>query len=167
MDWELVIPMLLVGILAIGAVVALAAREVPAVRPWAVGAALAVVAMPVAIVLHSVLSALVGGEEAITFIIALVVAPAGITIGTLGAAFALRSDARFATVGASLALAGAGLLLFSAYTIFALVVTTLEGGNPPYQAPVESIMVPLAIAATVGGAILAVVTLAIRPRGFA
>lgn len=164
MDWELFVPAMLAAILAIGAVAALAARDVPALRPWAVCAALAIAAMPVAIVLHNVLSALTGGEEAVTFIVALVVAPVGITVGTLGAAFTLRSDPRFATVGSWLALAGAGLLLFAAYSVFALFITTLEGGSPPYQASIEAVILSLTLAATLGGAILAAITFAIRPR---
>jgi hypothetical protein len=71
-------------------------------------AALAIAPFAVSIVLHNVLSAVFGGEEPVSFIIALLVAPGLIAAGTLGVAVTLSRDARFARVGTSLIVAGVG-----------------------------------------------------------
>jgi hypothetical protein len=100
---------------------------------------------------HSVASALIGGEEAVSFILALLVAPAGFAIGTLGAGVVTLRTHR--TLGARIMLAGLGLAIFAGYSLFALVVTTIEGGNPPYQAMIEQFALLAAALAMAAGAI--------------
>jgi len=156
--WPLFIAVVLIAIVVVGVVIATAVNQVPAARPWATVAALAIAAFPVSIVLHNVLSAVFGGEEAVSFIIALLIAPGLIAAGTLGVAVTLRRDARFAQVGTSLAVSGAGLVLFAVYAVFALVVTSVSGGNPPYQAFIEATALVLSAATIAIGTVLAVVT---------
>lgn len=164
MSWQLFIPIVLFVIVVVGIVAVTAVREVPATRPWATVAVLAIASFPLAIVLHNVLSAFIGGEEAVSFVIALLVAPGFIAAGTLGVALTLSRDARFAPVGRSMLLAAAGFALFALYAVFALVVTTLAGGNPPFQTVVEQVALGLSAAAMTVGAILAAVTRLQLPR---
>ena len=165
MPWPVFIPVVLLAIVVVGIVIATAVKQVPASRPWATVAALAIAAFPVSIVLHNVLSAVFGGEEAVSFIVALLVAPGLIAVGTLGVAVTLRRDARFARVGTSLLVAGAGFALFAVYTVLALGVTALMRGNPPYQAFVEAIALAVSAAAIVIGSLLAVMTRYQVPAG--
>ena len=156
MSWPNFVPLVLLAVVVVGIVMATAVAQVPATRPWARVAALAMAAFPVSIVLHNVLSALFGGEEAVSFIVALLVAPGLIAAGTLGVAVTLSRDARFARVGRSLLLAGAGFVLFALYALFAVVVTAVTGGNPPYQASVEAIALSVSAATMAIGTVLAV-----------
>ena len=158
MTWPVFIPLVLLAIVVLGIVIASAVNQVPATRPWATTAALAIAAFPVSIVLHNVLSAVFGGEEEVTFIFALLVAPGLIAAGTLGAAITLGRDARFARVGKSLLVVGAGLVLFAVYALFALAVTAITGGNPPYQALMEAIALAVSAGTVVIGTLLAVIT---------
>lgn len=137
----------------VGVVLALAARRYPSTRRWVVVSAIGIVALPAGIVLHNVLSALIAGEEAVSFIAALVVAPAFFVVGTLGAGLAAARTGRGWETGTSLVIAGAGMGIFVAYEIFALVVTTIEGENPPYQATIEAFVLPISLLALVGGAV--------------
>ena len=158
MLWPVFIPVVLVAIVVVGIVIATAVGQVRASRPWAVVAVLAIAAFPLSIVLHNVLSAVFGGEEEVSFIIALLIAPGLIAAGILGVAISLSRDARFARVGMSLFVAGAGFVLFAVYAVFALVVTAITGGNPPYQAFIEGIALAVSAATMVIGTALAVVT---------
>lgn len=158
MLWPVFIPVVLLAIVVVGIVIATAVNRVPASRPWAAVAALAIAAFPVSIALHNVLSALFGGEEEVSFIVALLIAPGLIAAGTLGVAVTLRRDARFARVGMSLLVAGAGFVLFAVYAFFALAVTAIAGGNPPYQAFVEGFALAASAAMMVIGSVLAVMT---------
>jgi hypothetical protein len=157
-SWQLFIPIVLFAIVVVGIVALTAVREVPATRPWATVAVLAIASFPLAIVLHNVLSAFIDGEEAVSFVIALLVAPGFIAAGTLGVALTLSRDARFALVGRSMLLAGAGFAVFALYAVFALVVTAIAGGNPPFQSVIEQVALGLSAAAMALGAILAAVT---------
>ncbi len=150
---------LFVGILLapvlLGIVLIVIARRYPETRRWALITGVSVAAIPVAIVLHNVLSAIVGGEEGVSFVVALVVAPAGFAVGALGVGLRLARSGRAWEVGVSIAIAGAGMALFVAYMVFAFVVTTIERGNPPYQASIESIVLPVVLIAVVGGSLSA------------
>ncbi len=156
--WALVIPALVLAAIVLAIVLVLAAREVPAVRPWLVVGALGAAAMPVAILLHNVLSALIQGEEAVSFVVALAVAPAVVAVGFVGAARALLREWR--DLGVAVALAAGGLALFAAYMVLILVVTTLAGGNPEWQGATDAIATFAATAAAVVGTLLAVLALA-------
>lgn len=158
MSWELFIPVVLFAIVVVGIVIATTVREVPATRPWSMVAVLAIAVFPLAIVLHNVFSAFIGGEEAVSFVIALLVAPGFIAAGTLGVTLTLSRDARFARVGRSMLLAGGGFVLFAVYALFALVVTAIAGGNPPLQAVIEPVVLGVSAAAMTLGAVLAAVT---------
>jgi hypothetical protein len=157
-SWPVFIPVVLLAIVVVGIVIATAVKEVPATRPWATVAALAIAAFPVSIVLHNVLSAVFGGEEAVSFIIALLVAPGLIAAGTLGVAVTLSRDTRFAGVGMSLLVVGAGFVVFAVYALFALAVTAITGGNPPYQVFVEATALAVSAATMMIGTVLAVTT---------
>jgi hypothetical protein len=149
--WGVFIIVAIVSMLAVAVELYPVARRDRAARPWAILAAASALAVPAAIVVHNVASALIGGEEAVSFILALLVAPAGFAIGTLGAGVvSLRSDR---TLGGRILLAGLGLAIFAGYMLFALVVTTIEGGNPPYQAVLEPFALLAAALAMAAGAI--------------
>lgn len=165
LPYQLIIPGVAVAMLVVASVVAIAARTTRALRPWVAFAALGVVAMPAAIVLHNVFSALIGGEEGVSFIVALFVAPVCIAVGVIGSAAVLRRERPELFVGVATAAAGIGL--FAAYMLFALVVTTIEGRNPDYQAPIELVVLPLATLAAVLGALLSVIELTREGRSAA
>ena len=120
MSWEIFIPTALVAMVGVGVTLVLAARRSPYVRPWALLAAIALAAMPVAIVMHNLVSAIFGVEEAVFFIAALVIAPVGFALGTLGSGITLVQKGSRA-IGASLVLGGAGMALFGLYSLVALV----------------------------------------------
>jgi hypothetical protein len=149
--WGVFIIVAVISMLGVAVELYPVARRDRAAGPWAILAAASAVAVPAAIVVHNVASALIGGEEAVSFTLALLVAPAGFAIGTLGAGVVtLRSDR---TLGARIMLAGLGLAIFAGYMLFALVVTTIEGRNPPYQAIVEPFALLAAALAMAAGAI--------------
>jgi predicted permease len=132
MPWSLFIPIVLLAALAIGVEIAFAMRDHPTIRSVGPIAIFGVVVFPVAIVVHNALSAFTGGEEGVSFILALVVAPAAITLGTIGVAVRLR-DAHATPLFIGFAAAGAGMGLFAAYLVFALgasVVTGMPAGEP-------------------------------------
>ncbi len=155
MVWNLFMPVMLFATVALGVEIFLAVRRHPDARRWGVVAVVGVAAFPVAIVLHNVLSALIGGEEAVSFVVALLVAPLLICVGTLGAGAVVRRAGPDRALGNGLLVAGGGLAVLSAYMLFALVVTTIEGTNPPYQAPVEAVAMPVALVAIAVGVLWA------------
>ncbi len=161
LPYQLIIPAVALSMLVVAAALAIATRSTPHLRPWTIVAAVGVVAMPAAVVLHNVFSAIAGGEEGISFVVALMVAPLCIAIGVIGAARVLLRERH--DLGVAVSVAGAGIGIFAAYMVFALVVTTIEGTNPSYQAPVEFVALPLATVATVAGAVMSV--LAVRRPG--
>lgn len=90
-----------------------------------------------------------------SFIIALVVAPGAFAVAVVGAGVTLARSPGAWSVGVSLLVAGAGMAVFGLYTIGALVVTTLLGGNAPWQGSVEMVLLPLSLLALVGGSLSA------------
>lgn len=159
--WAVFTIVAVISMLAVAIELYPVARREPKARPWAILAAASAFAVPAAIVLHNVVSALIGGEEAISFMLAILVGPIGFAIGTLGAGLVtLRSNR---TLGARIMLAGAGLGILAAYSLFALVITTIERGNPPYQAIIEPIALLAAAVAMAAGAIGAALSLLGQP----
>lgn len=158
LPYQLIIPAVALSMLVVAAVVAIAARTTPHLRPWTIVAVLGVVAMPAAIVLHNILSAFINGEEAVSFIVALTVAPLCIAVGIIGSARVLLRERH--DLGIAVSVAAAGIGVFAAYMLFALVVTTIEGGNPAYQGPIELVALPIGTLASVLGAAMSVFALA-------
>lgn len=159
MDWGLFIPIILVSTIALGLEVVFAMRDHPAARGAGVIAAFGIAAFPVAIVVHNVLSAFIGGEEVASFILAVLVAPTAIAVGTLGVAVALLRDPRARPLARGLLASGLGLTLVAGYMLFALVVTSLAGTNPSYQPAVEAAVMLASGLAIVGGVLYAGVTM--------
>ncbi|HKY49879.1 MAG TPA: hypothetical protein VJP45_01350 [Candidatus Limnocylindria bacterium] len=124
-----------------------------ATRKWVTTAVVGIAAFPAAIVVHNVLSAIVGGEEVVSFVIALLVAPGVMAVGTLGAARALTRHARFAPVGRSLVVAGSGLAVFALYALLVPVIRL--GADSDIPAALDAIVLPLSGAALAIGAALA------------
>lgn len=153
MGWGLFIGTALVAMVAVAAVLIGLARQFRSTRPWVVLAAISVAAMPVGIVLHNLVSALAGGEEAMFFVIALVGAPVGFAVGTLGSGVTLLRKEGSRRLGASLLVAGAGMASFALYGLVAAVATTLAGGNLAWQPAVEAVVLPVSSLGLVGGAL--------------
>lgn len=154
--WPLFVPLMLAAMLVIGAVLMLVARTSSVGRRWIVLAVASIIALPSAIVFHNVASALIGGEEGVSFVLALIVAPAGVAAGTFGAGVAIARLERWRGLGRALVLAASGIGLLFAYAAFALVVTTIERGNPAYQGQIEAFVLPVSATAMTVGAIWAV-----------
>lgn len=152
--YQLVIPAIVLSALVIGAVLAFAARSSRRVRRWLALSALGIAAMPLAIVLHNVLSAFIEGDEAISFIVALAVAPLLIAIGLVGVARVLLRERR--DLGIAVALGAAGIGTFALYMLFLLIVTTAAGGNPTWQGVSDAIVMTAATLAAAGGALSSV-----------
>jgi len=163
MYWPLVILGLMVSAIILALVLATAAQRIPAARRWAILATASAVAIPLAVVLHNVLSAITGGEEAVSFILALVIAPIGFMIALLGGGLAIAGDPGEHDLATSLLIAAMGMAIFGAYGLFALVVTAMYGGTPPYQEAVEDVVVPVSVIALAAGALFAVAA-GRRPR---
>lgn len=107
-----------------------------------------VVAFPVAVVLHNVVSALLGMDEAASFILGAVLAPAATTFGTLGIALVLRRTMPLAAAGFTLF--GIGMALFPVYVVAVLLLTALSPGAVPRD-QLEAVMLPASLAAIVAG----------------
>jgi hypothetical protein len=153
----LIIPAIVLSMLVVGVAVAIAAREIPRVRRWAVVTAIGVAAMPLAIVLHNVLSAFIAGDEAISFVLALNVAPLLILVGIIGAARVLLVERR--ELGIGVALAATGIAVFAVYMLFVLIVTTVLGRNPEWQQVTDAVAMIVAAAASVTGALLSLLAI--------
>lgn len=163
--WHVFIPVALVSTLVIGIVIASAVRDVTAARRWVTIAVVGIAAFPVAIVVHNVLSAIMGREEAVSFVIALLVAPGFMAVGTLGAALALARDPRLAQVGRPILLGGAGVALFALYALLGPAITVISGEDKALQAVVEAVVLPLSAGAlAVGAALGALARLRVRSR---
>jgi hypothetical protein len=124
MPWSLFIPVVLLAALAIGIEIVVAMSDHPAIRPVGLIAIFGVVVFPVAIVVHNAVSAFIGGEEAVSFILGLVVAPAAITLGTIGVAVRLWDEGATALF-LGFAAAGAGMAMFAAYLLVGFVASAL------------------------------------------
>jgi hypothetical protein len=146
--WPVFFVVAIVSGLAMATLLWLLARSEPGVRRWAIVVTASAAAIPVAIVVHNVLSAFIGGEEAISFVLALLVAPAFLMVGAIGGGLAMM---RQPALGAPILLYAAGMALFALYSLFALIITTVAGGNPSYQGAVEAVVVPSAALAMLAG----------------
>ena len=150
--------------LVIAFVVALLRDDVPGARRWTLVLIGSVIFGPLA----TLIAASVGIPDGFDLLVALVVTPVGFTAGALGAGIVMVRDGTHRDLGVALLIAGASVALLAIYAGFAIVVTSLQGGEPPYQATVELIVeLGVATGVTIGaaGAILAYVQRGARYPG--
>jgi hypothetical protein len=120
-----------------------------------------VVVAPLAAVLHNALSVLGGGEDAVWFVAALVVAPLLVVAGTFAVAHSLRSADHQLAVG--FAVAALGMALFPLYAAVVIVAGPLLDAPNTYQGALEAILLPMCLAVTAMGIAYTGLVL-IRPR---
>ncbi|HEY6957536.1 MAG TPA: hypothetical protein VI814_01795 [Candidatus Limnocylindria bacterium] len=159
MIWWLFVPVMVLATMLVGIVATLAARVHPIIRFAATVSALSAVAMPVAIVLHNITSAWIGADDAVTFIVALLVAPAAFALGTFVLARDLEKDERRSAMARGFTIAASGVSLMVAYVVFDLVIA-MFGDVPEYVAVVEAIVLPVAALVTAVGAAMSAIALA-------
>lgn len=150
--------------LIIATVVALLRDEVPDARRWTLLLIGSVTLGPLA----TVLAGTVGIPDGIDILIALLLTPVGFTAGALGAGIVMVRGGSHRDLGVALLIAGASVALLAIYAGFTIVVTSLEGGDAPYQAAIELIVeLGVATGVTIGaaGAILAYVQRGVRYPG--
>ena len=148
---RMVMPIVILGVLALFIEMVVARRRHPAVRGRVTLALLALAALPVAIVLHNVISAFTGGDEAVSFFVALLT-PLLVAITTVAVAVRLHREPGASALG--FGVAGAGLGLLAAFILLSLVLSELGGGGPPRQRwldPLAAVVVPLGTLAVVAG----------------
>jgi hypothetical protein len=150
--------------LVIAIVVALLRDDVPDARRWTLVLIGSVILGP----LGTLIAATVGIPDGIDLLVALVVTPVGFTAGALGAGIVMVRGGRHRDLGVALLIAGASVALLAIYAGFAIVVTSLEGGDLRYQPTIELIVeLGVATGVTIGavGAILAYVQRGTRYPG--
>ena len=159
MTWWLFVPVMVLATMLVGIVAALTAQAHPAVRFAATVSALSAVAMPVAIVLHDVASAWLGTDDAVTFIVALLVAPAAFALGTFVLARDLDAEQRHSAIARAFTIAASGVSLMVANVVFDLVAG-MFGELPEYAAAVEDVVLPVAALVTAIGATMSAIAVA-------
>ena len=157
MRWEVYIVGVMFASLVIGAEAAYATRDGRAGRTSALVTIFGIAAFPVAVVLHNLASALLVAEETVSFIVGVLIAPAAITLGTLGLGLALRRARPLAAVG--FICFGAGLAALPVYAAVLFIDAAL-GATPGAQDVVQSVVLPLSLAVATAGAIVAAFALA-------
>jgi hypothetical protein len=151
MRWEIYIVAVMLASLVIAVEAVYAMANYHRARTFGLITVIGVVAFPVAVVVHNVLSAMLGTDEAVSFILGALIAPAAVTIGALGVAFALRGVQAVASAG--FAIFGAGLAIFPLYVLAILVLTTV-GGEVPSQEAFAATMLPVSLAVITAGVIV-------------
>lgn len=151
MRWDVYIVATMLASLVVGANAIYLMAYQPRVRTFGLLTVLGIVAFPVAVVLHNVVSGLVNADETLTFLIGAVIAPGAITIGALGIAFTLGSAD--AVVSAGFAVAGLGLAIFPLYVVAALVYGVATGGFAP-QEVYQYTLLPASLVMVTAGAML-------------
>jgi hypothetical protein len=162
--WTAFVLLLLVEAVAVAVVVLLAMRRHAVSRVAGTIVVLGVVAAPIAALLHNVLSALVGGEEIVTLLLALVGAPVGIVAGTIAVALSLRAMDHDLAVG--LGIAGAGLALFPLYTLIAIAADAVIGAVP-FHGALETLFLSMCLVVTALGVAYSGIVLVARRRALA
>lgn len=157
MSWQVYVLGLMLASLVIGAEAAYATREGTRGRRSALVTMFGIAALPVAIVLHNLTSAVIDGEETVSFIVGVVVAPAAITLGTSGLALALRRDRL--VLAAGFAIFATGLAVFPLFFI-ALLVSAAAGSPIETTGAVEALLLPVSLIAVTAGLIVAAFALA-------
>lgn len=142
--------------LIIAAVVTLLRGDVPAARRWTALLIGSIVVGPVA----TLLSGPLGLPEGVDVLVAVIVTPLGFTAGALGAGLVMVRSGLHRDLGVALLISGGSVAILAIYAAFAVVVTSILGDNPPYQATIELIVelgVATGVALGAAGAILAYV----------
>ena len=158
MRWEIYIVIVMLASLVVAGEVVFAMANHHRTRTFGIITVFGVVAFPVAVVIHNVLSAMLGTDEAVSFIVGAVIAPAAITIGTLGVAFALRGAQAVASAG--FAIFGAGLAIFPLYLISILVLSAVDA-QVVSQETFAATMLPVSLAVMTAGVIVSSFGLAV------
>lgn len=155
----LFLPVMVLATMLAGIVAALAARAHPRTRVTAAVVACSSFAIPVFLLLHEVLSGVKGDEEPVTFVIALLVAPAAFAVAASFEARDLSDEHRDRLLAGGFLLSGAGV----ATMVLELTVTFTVGAmgqGLPTLADVEAVVGPLIGLATAAGAAMAAFALA-------
>jgi hypothetical protein len=101
-------------------VASLMLRGNAAARPWIAVAVVGAAAAPVAAVLHNVVSAVLGVEEALFFVVALAIAPATFAVGALGTALSLWRAGQEPVLRSALLVAGLSTITLAVAALLAL-----------------------------------------------
>lgn len=140
--------------LIVAVVVTLVRGDVPAARRWTLLLVASVVMGPAA----TLFSGAFGLPEGLDALIAVVVTPVGFTAGALGAGLVMVRSGDHRDLGVALLISGGSVGLLAMYAAFAVLVTSMVGGDSPLQAVVELIVelgVATGVALGAAGAILA------------
>lgn len=155
MSSALFLPVMVLATMLAGIVAALAARAHPRTRPAALLVAASSFAIPVFLVLHEALSGWVGDHEPVSFIIALLVAPAAFALGSSIEARDLSDEHRDRLLAAGFLLAGAGAAAMVLDLAVAVTIGAM-GSGLPLLADFEALIgPPIALATSAGAAIAA------------
>ena len=162
MRWEIYVVSVMIASLVVGAEAAYATRDGRAGRRFAVVTMFGIAAFPLAVVLHNLASVTVDREETVSFIVGVLLAPAAITLGTIGLAFAMHRARPLAAAG--FAVFAAGLGVFPLFV--ALLLASAAAGSPvDAGGTVESVLLPLSLAIATAGAIVTAFALAADDGG--
>lgn len=159
MIWLVFIPVMVLATVLVGIVATLAARAHPTVRLAATVTALSAVGMPVAFVLHNMVSAWIGTDDPLTFIVALLVAPMGFALGAFLLARDLEREQPRSLMARGFTIAASGVSLMVAYVMFGFVVALFEL-RPDQQDAVERVILPFAALVTSVGGVMSAIALA-------
>jgi hypothetical protein len=118
------------GTLVVVLVATVMLRGNTAARPWITVAVLGAAAAPVAAVLHNVVSALLGVEEALFFVVALAIAPATFAVGALGTAFRLWRAGQERMLRSALLLSGLSTIVLAVAAVLALGASVVTRTQP-------------------------------------
>jgi hypothetical protein len=140
--------------LAISVIVAFLRADVPEARRWT----LVLIGSAIVGPLAALLAAPLGLPDGFDALVGVLITPIGFAAGAIGAGLVMVRSGRHRDLGVALLISGGSVALLAIYAAFAVVVTTIAGGNPPYQATVELIVeIGVATGVSLGmfGAILA------------
>ena len=162
MDWSLFIPVLLLATAVLAIEIVFVMRDHPAVYLPGAATLIAIASFPIAIVIHNAVSAFLGVEEGVSFLVAVVVAPIGLVVGVFAVASALRKEPNERRVATGFTVSALGLALFAGYVAIASVVSMFVKGPDLYWDTVQRVALPLCALIVVVGALYTAFGLATR-----